>query len=242
MNKDHEHDGPEPSEGVTRRQAIVDVILALALTLAAGLFAALAARLLASVFGFPVLAVLAIQGVIILAGLAGLLAWRNQRFSDMGLATLRGGDFGLALGALLLIFMVNATITVLAGWMLDPGVVQGHQDRLATIASVFTADLSLLAVALVMLFTGFYEELLARGFLLTRCRTLFAGTWPPVLISSVLFGLGHVYQGWFGVVQTTLVGVVFAYLVLRWGRLWPVILAHGALNTVSLAFLRAMAG
>jgi membrane protease YdiL (CAAX protease family) len=91
-----------------------------------------------------------------------------------------------------------------------------------------------------MFFVGVYEELTARGFLLARCRTAFDGVWAPVLLSSLLFGLGHVYQGWIGVVQTTVIGTVFAVYTVRWGTVWPAILAHALLNTLSVITLAGL--
>jgi membrane protease YdiL (CAAX protease family) len=66
---------------------------------------------------------------------------------------------------------------------------------------------------------------------------VFDGVWAPVLVSSVLFGLGHVYQGWIGVAQTTVIGAIFAIFTVRWATLWPAIMAHAALNTLSVAAL-----
>ncbi len=218
---------------------MADVALALLLTVAAGLLAATLAPALMGGLGMPMLGVLLVQGVLILAGLQWLMSVRGQRWREVGLLGLRPMDLWLAVLALLLVFAVNASIS-LAGMVLAPEVVEGHQQRLMGVAAMLAADTSLAMLLAVMLFTGFYEELLARGFLLDRCRRLLGGIWAPVLLSSLLFGLGHAYQGWTGVVQTTLVGIVFARLAIRWGRLWPLILAHAGLNSLSLIILRSM--
>jgi membrane protease YdiL (CAAX protease family) len=224
---------------MSRWQALVDVVLALALTVAAGLSAGVLGQILLLRFQLPLLLVLALQGVIILAGLHALLLWRRQSWRDMGLVPFQRGDVLRALQALLLVFAVNIATSGLAS-QLSPELVETHKQGLAGVAESLTEGLSLAVVAAIMLFVGFYEELLARGFLLRRSRDLLAGIWGPVLLSSFLFGLGHFYQGWYGVVQTALVGVVFARLTLRWGTLWPAILAHAALNTLSLAALREL--
>jgi membrane protease YdiL (CAAX protease family) len=222
------------------RQALVDVALALVLAVAGALLAPLVGQLLFGRVGAPLLLVLLLQGALILLGLQVLLNWRGQSWRDIGFRPLRGRDAGLALLALLLVFAVNALVSFIAS-KLTPDLVQAHQQRLGSFAGLLAGDLSIALVGGAMLFTGFYEEVLARGFLLTRCRTLLGGYWGPVLLSSVLFGLGHFYQGWLGVVQTALVGLVFAALVLRWGTLWPAVLAHAALNTLSLVALRTLA-
>lgn len=224
---------------LTRRQAMLDVALALVLTVAGGVLAGLIGANLMAWLELPLILVLVLQGLIIVAGLQLLLAWRGQGWRQIGLKPPRAKDFGLALVALLLVFALNIAVNLLASRFV-PGMAETHQERLAGFGALLAGDLPLVAVGVAMLFTGFYEEALARGFLLTRCKALLAGNWGPVLLSSILFGLGHFYQGWFGVVQTALVGIVFARLALRWGTLWPVIIAHGALNTLSLAMFRYM--
>ena len=234
--------GKRPTSAtITRPQALVDIMLALGLTVFGALAAPLIGQQLFTRLGLPLLAVLVLQGVIILLGLRALLLWRGQGWRRIGFQPPRLVDLGRGFLALLAIFAVNAAVTLLS-MQLAPEMVTSHQERLAAFAGLLAGDLPLLAVGAAMLFTGFYEEVLARGFLLTRSWTLLPGTWAPVLLSSALFGLGHFYQGWLGVVQTALIGVVFARLALHWGTLWPVILAHAALNTLSLAVLRTLSG
>lgn len=223
---------------MTAWSAFTDLVLAVLLTLGAGIIAAVLAPSLMNRLDLPLLTTLMVQGLIILAGLQFLLASRGHGWVDIGLNLPRPVDFLRALLALGLVYLVNIAFMSLI-LLLFPEVVEGHQERLFGVATTLTADLSLLAIALAMLFTGFYEEVLARGFLLSRCRRILGGVWGPVLVSSLLFGLGHAYQGWAGVLQTALIGVVFARLALHWGTLWPLILAHGALNTVSLIIIRA---
>lgn len=220
-------------------QALFDIAAALLLFVFAALVAPLLGQVLLQRFDLPLLLILAFQGLLVLIGLGWLLAQRGQGWRQIGLRRLRARDLGLGLVALLAIFAINLLINVLIS-PLAPDVLQEHQEGLAAVAGMLAGETPPLAVAAAMLLIGFYEEALARGFLLARCRTLLPGTWGPVLLSSALFGLGHFYQGWFGVLQTALVGLVFARLALHWGTLWPVIFAHAALNTLSLLLLRTL--
>jgi membrane protease YdiL (CAAX protease family) len=222
-------------------QALFDIVLALLLTVAAAIAAPLLGQVLVKHVGMPLLGTLMLQGVVVLAGLWVLLARRGQSWRQIGFRPLRLRDAGLGLLALLLIFALNALVSVVAG-LLAPGLLEADQQRVGALAGVLTGGLSPVAIGAAMLFTGFYEEVLARGFLLSRSRALLAGVWGPVLLSSLLFGLGHFYQGPLGVLQTALVGVVFARLALHWGTLWPVIFAHAALNTISLIVLGSLVG
>lgn len=220
-----------------RLQALLDIVLALLLTVGGASLVPLLGASLVLRFDVPILLVLMLQGVVILAGLWALLTWRGQSWRDIGLLPLRVRDVSLALLVLLSVFALNLALNSVAG-LFWPDLIETHQQQLSGVASVLAGTLPLAAVGGAMAFVGFYEEVLARGFLLTRSRTLLGGVWEPVLFSSILFGIGHMYQGGLGVVQTALVGVVFARLALHWGTLWPVILAHAALNTLSLAVLR----
>ena len=72
---------------------------------------------------------------------------------------------------------------------------------------------------LVSITAGVCEEILYRGLLLAVLIPL-VGTWPAVLLTSVVFGLGHTYQGTKGVVKTGLVGLVMALLTVFSGSLF----------------------
>lgn len=221
---------------MTRRQALTDVALAVALVLAAGLIATLLGRT-AMQLGAPAAAILVVQGLLVLAGLQWLLRRRGDSWRGIRLIPPASRDLARALLALLAVFAVNAVLAM--GVMaVSPAVMEDHHQRLAQVADLLVGDLPLIAVAAAMLFVGFYEEAMARGLLLHRSLALLSGVWGPVLLSAVLFGMGHFYQGWLGILQTTLVGVVFARLTLHWGTLWPVIIAHATLNTGALLLLR----
>jgi membrane protease YdiL (CAAX protease family) len=86
--------------------------------------------------------------------------------------------------------------------------------------------------------SAFGEELIWRGFLLTRLAHVLGGSrralWGSVAISSVLFGVLHVYQGFSGVVITGMIGLVFCvFFVLLKRNLWALILAHGLMHLMS---------
>jgi hypothetical protein len=80
---------------------------------------------------------------------------------------------------------------------------------------------------------AFGEELLLRGFLLHRFTSLL-GSAGGVLLQALVFALGHAYQGVTGVVNLFVVGLILGYVYLRGGHnLWPVIVAHGLIDTLS---------
>jgi len=84
------------------------------------------------------------------------------------------------------------------------------------------------------------EELLFRGFILNRLADLFGtsklGWFFALFLHAILFGFLHAYQGIPGIIGAAAVALIFGviYLVTK-RRLFPVILAHGLLNTISLS-------
>jgi membrane protease YdiL (CAAX protease family) len=86
---------------------------------------------------------------------------------------------------------------------------------------------------------GIVEETIYRGFLFWY---LLHGmpSWGALLVSSLLFGLGHSYQGIGGMLRVTGVGLAFGGLYLLSGSLWLPILAHMLLDIQQGSLVREM--
>lgn len=222
---------------MSRLQAWLEILLVPLLFGVSGVAVSLLAAAVPGVFPLP--ALLLVQGAVVLAGLTALLARRGQSWRDVGLKRLSGRDPLRALVVFAACAAANLVLT-LAVYLTAPGRAQTHLERLESIAAVLAGELSMTTVAGTMFLVGVYEELSARGFLLARCRTALGGVWAPVLLSSLVFGLGHLYQGILGVLQTAAIGVILALYTVHWGTLWPAILAHALLNTLSIAALEGM--
>ncbi|GAA2753071.1 type II CAAX endopeptidase family protein [Kitasatospora cinereorecta] len=86
------------------------------------------------------------------------------------------------------------------------------------------------------------EEVVVLGYLLRRVRQLGWG-WPAAIAaSSVLRGSYHLYQGVGGLVGNMVMGVVFCLLYRRWGRVMPLVAAHGLIDTVAFVGYALLAG
>lgn len=75
---------------------------------------------------------------------------------------------------------------------------------------------------------GVCEEILYRGLPVYALQHQFPALGPVFVVAAVglLFGAAHVYQGWLGVVTTTILGALLAGLYLATGALWTPMLVH----------------
>jgi membrane protease YdiL (CAAX protease family) len=84
---------------------------------------------------------------------------------------------------------------------------------------------------------GVSEEFLYRGFLIAVFVRLFADStlsvWIAALLSSALFGIGHLYQGKRGIITTFIVGILFSAIRIWSGSLVPAMVAHAAVDLVA---------
>lgn len=86
------------------------------------------------------------------------------------------------------------------------------------------------------------EEVLVVGFLLTRLRQLGLGENAGLLVSAVLRGAYHLYQGLGGFVGNLVMGLVFGRIWQRTSRLWPLIIAHALLDVVAFVGYSVLRG
>jgi membrane protease YdiL (CAAX protease family) len=96
-------------------------------------------------------------------------------------------------------------------------------ERLAVIPLAFTA--------------GFCEEFLYRGYLLNIAASATKSLWVGLLISTILFGFAHLYQGRKGVIGTSIGGAVFGLIFLASRSLLPGQLLHTAMDLSQLLSL-----
>lgn len=83
---------------------------------------------------------------------------------------------------------------------------------------------------------GICEEFIYRGFAMAVFARAGLPNWNVVLLSSVLFGLAHLYQGRGGLLGTTILGALFGAARIGSDSLLPVILWHAAVDCVAGIF------
>jgi membrane protease YdiL (CAAX protease family) len=81
---------------------------------------------------------------------------------------------------------------------------------------------------------GICEELVFRGYLIAYLMAVLAAPfWVAALLSSVVFGLVHAYQGLPGIPRTAAVGGLLALLYGLTGSLWAPMVVHAVIDITS---------
>jgi membrane protease YdiL (CAAX protease family) len=97
-------------------------------------------------------------------------------------------------------------------------------------------------IVLVWGVAAFGEEVIYRGFLMSQIVKLLGTSLPAlllnVLITSIIFGLSHAYQGRSGPWSTGIIGACLGIVYVVSGfNLWLPILVHGMIDTVELIMI-----
>jgi membrane protease YdiL (CAAX protease family) len=163
-----------------------------------------------------------------------LLGWwlaAGRDVLSLGLLPAAAGWQWLTIGAGLagVVFLTWQMVAV----MRSPAKLKELRENMGELAGMApTTDAEHGHFRMVAITAGICEEIIYRGLLLT-VLTAAVGLWPAVALSSVIFGLGHAYQGWSGIARTFLVGVVMALLTVFSGSLFVAIILHIAADLTS---------
>lgn len=164
----------------------------------------------------------------------GLLRVRGRSWKDVGLRKTRNWKRTalIAVGGVVVLH-------VFIGLLLTPIVVDlTNQPLDIRRFEQLRGNLPALLGGLLIVWTvaAFFEEMVFRGYFLNRIADLFdkkiQGLAAGVLISSLIFGVGHIYQGVSGVILTGLVGIIYSLIyILNQRNLWALVLTHGLYDT-----------
>jgi membrane protease YdiL (CAAX protease family) len=86
------------------------------------------------------------------------------------------------------------------------------------------------------------EEVIVVGYLLTRLDKLGVAPGKQIAISALIRGSYHLYQGFGAFIGNATMGVIFAYLYKRWGRVTPLIIAHTLIDSVAFVGYALLVG
>lgn len=150
----------------------------------------------------------------------GQLRWRSDVLGGVGLAALIGlPGLGLYIAARALGMNVSVV----------PSALDDTWWRIPMLIAVAFAN-------------GWAEQVIVVAFLLTRLQQLKVNPIVALVGPSLLRGAYHLYQGFGAGLGNLAMGLVFGYIWQRTGRLWPLVIAHGLIDTVAYVGYALVAG
>jgi uncharacterized protein len=167
--------------------------------------------------------------------ITGLVAWRalarGLSSGNLGLANHTGAN--MILGSLAL-----AAIAGTLHWLnlrrvgKSPGKalerMRSLAQRILPVNSVELLPYCALAVT-----AGVCEEFLYRGFAVGALFRVGFPAWAVVILTAVLFGLAHAYQGRSGVLGTFVMGILLGVVRMAYDTLVPVMVMHTVVDLVA---------
>ncbi len=172
---------------------------------------------------FPLVASATILRDLALVSLVWFFLWRNgEPVKRIGWSWRHGGKELIWGGVLFVPFFVTASLVEWA--MLRLGL-SAPGTSLPSFLRERALPEALLAVLLVSV-VAVTEETIFRGYLLLRFRTILQSTKAAVVLSSLIFALGHGYEGSAGLVTVGAMGVMFAAVYLWRGSLIAPMVMH----------------
>ncbi|MBN2553947.1 MAG: CPBP family intramembrane metalloprotease [Spirochaetales bacterium] len=179
--------------------------------------------------------IIALPQILLLLYVLGLRAQGSDaapgdRYADFGLSPPRAADLPYALLIFAGLFMLLAGLSLVLSLLPEAG--------RSLFSSGFRWKLEdRRLIPLVLLFclaTGYREELFFRSYLITRFSRLRLPVALCIGLSTVLFSIGHAYQGPAGLAVALIQGLYFGILFVRMRNIHPLAIAHGLYNTTVL--------
>jgi membrane protease YdiL (CAAX protease family) len=168
-----------------------------------------------------------------------ILYYRKQSWKDLGLT--KPDNFLKALGVAIIV-LVGTVISIMIFEIIFRDLLFSNID--STSESTAFSELKgnipyFFSIIVFVWIESFLEELQDRGFSLNRFDSLFSkiplSAVLAVLSQAAIFGFRHSYDFSPRSITTGLIGLVFGTVYLLTGRnLWPLIIAHIILNTMSM--------
>lgn len=169
-----------------------------------------------------------------------IIHWfRKTRLDELGLSKPKSWikTIGLSIGLTILILSLFMLIINPAIFKLFPP----ETKDLSRFSTLKGNEVMLTLMILSSWITaGFAEEIIWRGYVMKSIALLLGNkdfSWIiSLIVSSVLFGLLHFYQGPIGILQTGIAGLFFGIIYILNGKknLWMNIIIHGLIDTISM--------
>ncbi|MBN2050498.1 MAG: CPBP family intramembrane metalloprotease [Spirochaetales bacterium] len=157
-------------------------------------------------------------------------------FKEYGILPFRFRDTLSSTGILLCIYALMVPFFLILQLFLSPG----EQALLQPGWQISRPALLPLILATCLL-TGYSEELFFRAYLLTTLEKAGLPHSLSIFTSVLLFGLGHIYQGFLSFIGTSFIGIILTFFFIKQKNLHTIGIAHGLYNfsvlLLSLAYI-----
>ncbi|MHC4093796.1 MAG: lysostaphin resistance A-like protein [Planctomycetota bacterium] len=181
--------------------------------------------------------VLPFRGAAWVAVVVGILRARAQRADSVGLTRRRllvDAPLGLAVWGMAFITYLMGGLLLYFLWRSGFQALTDNVDRIEEMLP----RIHPLVLVLVMGVVAFYEELVFRGFLLTRLRRAFGSWWPAGAVSSALFAVPHALdQEPVAMVPLFMLGCLFCAVTIWRKSLVPAMIGHALYNSGTVVYL-----
>ena len=136
------------------------------------------------------------------------------------------------------VLLILLSITIASGFFAVLIKQLGLHQESDALKLFFNASIQLkLFVALTAAIT---EELIFRGYLISRLQLFFKNKWLPIIISAILFGLGHISYGTIiNVIIPVFVGLVLGWHYQKYRNIKVLMACHFILDFSVFLFLKA---
>ena len=163
--------------------------------------------------------------ILILAGYAylferrPLLLWKAREFDVLFFA-----------GSVMLLYFISYGANIIAATPRLFGV-HDNRDMIKKISAMFKNRHVLLVI--IAITAGVTEEVIFRGYILTRLSLFFKNKYVPLVITSLLFAAGHLsYKSVSELIFTFLIGMILGFYYLKYRDLKVIITVHFLIDLV----------
>lgn len=185
---------------------------------------------------------LALRSLGAMAIIAFLARRRGLTARSVGL-TWSGAPFNIVIGVAVLVVVYGLiALTMISLWLLWPAVVGDMEENARRIMEL-VPNLRPVEFVPVTALIGVYEELVFRGFLMTRLRRATGGWTSAVVLSTAVFTALHAFeQTPVALVIVAILSLVFSLVTIWRQSIVPAIIAHALFDLSQLLLLHLQAG
>ncbi|MEJ2653383.1 MAG: type II CAAX endopeptidase family protein [Gammaproteobacteria bacterium] len=221
-----------PQEGPSPKVQLIETLVFLFLitpSLALSFFANASSKV-----GFVLVAVATILRDLGLVGLILYFLWRNgeplRKIGWIRPVAAREALLGALLFVPVFLAVTSLEFTLRAAGLSAPS---------TPLPSFLTATgtTQLLLAGLLVVVVAIAEESIFRGYLILRLKPITGGAGRAVLVSALIFSLGHGYEGAVGVISVALMGLLLGWIYLWRGNLVAVTVIHFLQDFIGIVVL-----